>query len=181
MVTANNLKVVDLPTWLWKLPKLTWLALAGNDESGLNLGSGRDSSSGGSHDDGIPSVLWSDLLIQEKLGEGASGVIYKAIWSSSSPSSSSSSPSSSSSSSSSSSGVNPSILSATDTKVDGMGIGVQVGVAPGIETEKEPLIVAVKLFKGGKTSDGLPEDEMKAAQAAGGHPCSFRGKYMTLL
>ena len=53
----------------------------------------------------------------------------------------------------------------------------ETGPGTGTETgaEQAQLIVAVKLFKGGKTSDGLPEDEMKAAQAAGGHPCSFRG------
>ena len=179
---------MDLPAWLWKLPKLTWLALAGNDESGLQLhrggahgdgsdsGSGSaggsassaggcDSSAGDSPDDGIPAVLWSDLLIQEKLGEGASGVIYKAIWSSCN--------------------VAPITLgSATmDTKIPGSGLGqgagpgsVGAGTGQQLGEEKAPLEVAVKLFKGGKTSDGLPEDEMKAAQAAGGHPCSFQGR-----
>ena len=175
--------------WLWKLPKLTWLALAGNDESGLCLhsssgddsgsssggGSGDDSSGSGSggKDDGIPAVSWSDLLIQEKLGEGASGVIYKASWSSSS----------------SSSGIAQAVFPTTDNIIDGMVIGVEVGVGQEVEqglvprprveqrvcSERDPLVVAVKLFKGGKTSDGLPEDEMKAAQAAGGHPCSFQG------
>jgi len=38
------------------------------------------------------------------------------------------------------------------------------------ETDKAPQPVAVKVFKGALTSDGLPEDEMQACMAAGPHP-----------
>ena len=38
------------------------------------------------------------------------------------------------------------------------------------EDSPSPRDVAVKLFKGGITSDGLPEDEIAASVAAGGHP-----------
>ena len=132
-IAANDLHVAELPTWLWRLPKLSWLALAGNDDAG---GRGAAVAVAGEAAAGIPSVAWTDLDVREKLGEGASGVIYKAAWRGGDASSSFASSSAS---------------------------------GEGLHQE-----VAVKLFKGGKTSDGLPEDEMKAAQAAGDHPCSFR-------
>eukprot|EP00596_Hydrurales_sp_CCMP1899_P000911 CAMPEP_0119040664 /NCGR_PEP_ID=MMETSP1177-20130426/10679_1 /TAXON_ID=2985 /ORGANISM="Ochromonas sp, Strain CCMP1899" /LENGTH=311 /DNA_ID=CAMNT_0007005959 /DNA_START=812 /DNA_END=1744 /DNA_ORIENTATION=- len=70
---------------------------------------------------GVHLINWEDLEILEKLGEGASGIIYKAKY----------------------------MRHSTDD------------------------YLAVKLFKSGKTSDGLPEDEMKASEAAGNHPNSF--------
>lgn len=30
-LAANKLKLLSLPSWFWNLPKLSWLALAGND------------------------------------------------------------------------------------------------------------------------------------------------------
>ncbi|NDC41745.1 MAG: hypothetical protein EBZ77_09380 [Chitinophagia bacterium] len=66
--------------------------------------------------DSTPPVAWQQLELQEVLGQGASGVIYKAHW------------------------------------------------LPQKKT------VALKVFKGAVTSDGLPEDERDTFIAAGAHP-----------
>ncbi len=105
-IAANQLNV--LPEWILTMPKLSWLAFSGNpfcttiqaDTTGLEL------------------IDWADLSIDVKLGEGASGIIWKAIWN------------------------------------NGM----------------SQLPVAVKIFKGDVTSDGLPDDEMNACILAGAHP-----------
>lgn len=103
-IAANRL--TQLPDWLFSLPRLSWLAYAGNPFC-----------------ENLPSVAvdrvdWAKLTLGEKLGEGASGVIHRADW--------------------------------------------QAGEAT------QP--VAVKLFKGALTSDGLPQSEMHACLAAGEHP-----------
>jgi len=99
-ISANRLE--RLPDWLWRLPRLSWLALAGNPLCRTPK-------------DAVPTVAWSDLALAEVLGEGASGVISRAVLA---------------------------------------GAGE----------------VAVKVFKGSVTSDGLPADEMAASLAAGSHP-----------
>lgn len=103
-IAANRL--TQLPDWLFALPRLSWLAYAGNPFC-----------------ENLPAVAvdridWAKLTLGEKLGEGASGVIHRADW--------------------------------------------QAGEAT------QP--VAVKLFKGALTSDGLPHSEMHACLAAGEHP-----------
>ncbi|MBN3800217.1 protein kinase, partial [Burkholderia sp. Ac-20392] len=67
----------------------------------------------------VADVDWASLACEQKLGEGASGVIYRAQW-----------------------------------RADG----------------HAPRAVAVKLFKGAVTSDGLPDCEMAACLHAGRHP-----------
>ncbi len=195
-IAANNLRIRSLPGWLWRLPKLSWLALAGNDETGVRgcassvdtcsssgggggnvsgsgsgSGSGSDdnkllrdsggSGSGSGSGAGIPVVQWSDLVVHEKLGEGASGVIYKASWRRTEAGASNED------------AVTGTVTGTTVTATDASADAVTVIHAEAY-AEAHTETVAVKLFKGGKTSDGLPEDEMKAAQAAGGHPCSFQ-------
>lgn len=100
-LAANRFET--LPDWLLELPKLAWLALAGNPlcrETRIDAA----------------AIDWSDLELHEKLGEGASGVIHRA------------------------------------TRL----------------SDARPL--AVKLFKGAMTSDGLPDSERAACLAAGPHP-----------
>ncbi|MFX8199692.1 hypothetical protein ABTL12_20730, partial [Acinetobacter baumannii] len=63
----------------------------------------------------VAAIDWDDLVLGEKLGEGASGVIHAASWT--------------------------------------------------VEEGSQP--VAVKLFKGAVTSDGLPERERAACIMAG--------------
>ncbi|MEN9659685.1 MAG: hypothetical protein RL571_3150 [Pseudomonadota bacterium] len=103
-IAANQLQA--LPDWLFTLPKLAWLAFAGNPF--CKAPPTRSSQ----------LVDWQDLQIAEQLWEGASGLIYKARW--------------------------------------------QAGGAN--------QDVALKLFKGALTSDGLPQCEMAASLAAGKHP-----------
>lgn len=103
-ISANRL--TQLPGWLLAMPKLSWLAFSGNL---FNI------------KPAIPSIHvvdWNTLQINTLLGEGASGVIYKA----------------------------------------------------NLQTGSDQHEVAVKLFKGAVTSDGLPEDEMDTCVTAGEHP-----------
>ncbi|PKO40127.1 MAG: protein kinase [Betaproteobacteria bacterium HGW-Betaproteobacteria-6] len=104
-IAANQLDT--LPDWLLTLPKLSWLAYAGNPFC-----------QGGAVQSGIAPIHWDDLQVSHQLGEGASGVIHHAEWRSAG------------------------------------------GTQP----------VALKLFKGAMTSDGLPLNEMNACITAGTHP-----------
>jgi hypothetical protein len=71
-LSANRLQA--LPNWLFTLPRLSWLAYAGNpfcsefrqrDLSTLQT---------------LPEIDWADLTLGEILGQGASGVISKGYW-----------------------------------------------------------------------------------------------------
>ncbi len=105
-LSAN--RFTGLPPWLMRLPRLAWLAYAGNEfdpppEAAASA-----------------VIDWRDLSPEAMLGEGASGLVHRALWQ-----------------------------------------------PPG---ESGPRLVALKLFKGQMTSDGLPECEMAACLAAGAHP-----------
>lgn len=107
-ISAN--RFASLPEWLLDLPRLAWLAYAGNPCSA-------EIETATLAQNPIASIAWDKLQIWHKLGEGASGVIHQALWSE--------------------------------------GAGEQV---------------AVKLFKGALTSDGLPHSEMSSCISAGAHP-----------
>ncbi|MFB3303173.1 protein kinase [Pseudomonas sp. AMR01] len=67
---ASN-RLTHLPEWLLTMPSLTWLAYAGNPvEMAVAVAA----------DDTTPDIHWSELVLGEVLGEGASGVIRKALW-----------------------------------------------------------------------------------------------------
>jgi hypothetical protein len=105
-IAAN--RFTALPDCLLSLPRLSWLAYAGNpftEARELAALSGA----------GTAGVAWPRLQLAQQLGEGASGVIYRARL---------------------------------DDAED----------------------VAVKVFKGAMTSDGLPRSEMAACVGAGAHP-----------
>ena len=108
-LAANRLET--LPGWVLSMPSLAWLAVGGNPV--FHTLSHR------LHRADIPQIPWENLCMHRVLGEGASGVIHKATWTSS---------------------------------------------------EQLSTEVAVKLFKGSITSDGLPDSEMAATLAAAGHP-----------
>ena len=105
-IAANQL--AELPAWLLALPRLSWLAYAGNPCGAAAEAAARHP---------IVPIPWPDLALGQQLGEGASGIIYRAQW----------------------------------QRVTGA---------------KE---VAVKVFKGAVTSDGLPHSEMLACIGAGRH------------
>ena len=109
-IAANQL--TELPAWLLALPRLSWLAYAGNP-----FASAAEAAVVARHP--IAGVPWAQLRLEQQLGEGASGIIYRAGW--------------------------------------------HRGAAV-------PTEVAVKLFKGAVTSDGLPHSEMLACISAGRHP-----------
>jgi len=65
-LAANRLE--SLPNWLFTLPRLSWLAYAGNPFCIANLSPT------------VPTISWADLTLSDTLGEGASGVISKGLW-----------------------------------------------------------------------------------------------------
>jgi hypothetical protein len=70
-ISANRL--TELPQWLLSLPRLGWLACSGNPFCKSVLLKNE-----------LPEIGFSDLALLETLGEGASGVISKATWASTS-------------------------------------------------------------------------------------------------
>ncbi|TNC98458.1 MAG: Serine/threonine-protein kinase-like domain [Gallionellaceae bacterium] len=108
-IAANRFE--HLPDWLLGLPRLAWLAYAGNPFSDAIE---KEAMAGLT----VEHVDWSSLDVQHVLGEGASGIIYRAHRT------------------------------------------TERGVHP----------VAVKVFKGAVTSDGLPRSEKSACMVAGEHP-----------
>lgn len=109
-IAANRFK--EIPDWVLSLPRLAWLAYAGNPYSNANEAAAMTRQP-------IKHIDWHSLDLEQSLGEGASGVIYRA-----------------------------------NRRLAGT-----------------VLPVAVKVFKGSVTSDGLPRSEKSAALAAGEHPC----------
>ncbi|TWX59548.1 leucine-rich repeat-containing protein kinase family protein [Colwellia hornerae] len=67
-LSANQLTM--LPDWLFQLPSLAWLAFSGNKLAN-NIQPVTDQ---------MPSISPQDFQLKQKLGEGASGVIYQAAW-----------------------------------------------------------------------------------------------------
>ena len=66
-ISANQL--TECPDQLLALPKLAWLAFSGNPftYSDIDIQS-------------VPNVAYSSFALQNVLGQGASGVISKAVW-----------------------------------------------------------------------------------------------------
>ena len=74
-LSANALTV--LPDWLFQLPKLSWLAIDGNPLSSEQSNLDRADTSSLAM---IPRVALADIELLEVIGQGASGVIYRAKW-----------------------------------------------------------------------------------------------------
>lgn len=111
-IAAN--RFTSLPPWLLALPRLAWLAFAGNPLSESAEAAAQAATP-------LARIDWAHVQLGHRLGEGASGVIHRALWQRGSPA-------------------------------------------------DRPEPVAVKLFKGALTSDGLPRHEMAACISAGPHP-----------
>jgi serine/threonine protein kinase len=121
LVRLSSNSFPSLPDWFLKLPNLTWLAASGNPavlpaapmSPVLEESDGDDK--GYNSDGAIQRIPASQLTIREVLGEGASGVVYKADWK-----------------------------------------------QQGDDEELSQVVqVAIKVFKGEMTSDGLPMDELR--------------------
>ncbi len=69
-IASNQLD--GLPDWLLSLPRLTWLAYAGNPFCAQQEDALAHTPSA--------AIRWNALTLRDKLGEGASGVIYRADW-----------------------------------------------------------------------------------------------------
>jgi hypothetical protein len=65
-IAANQL--TELPEWLLSLPSLCWLAYAGNPLETEAVF------------EATAQIPWSQLHLEQLLGEGASGVIHRATW-----------------------------------------------------------------------------------------------------
>jgi hypothetical protein len=65
-LAANRLE--SLPHWLFTLPRLSWLAYAGNPGCVDTV----------SPD--VPEISWAELTLLNTLGEGASGIISQGLW-----------------------------------------------------------------------------------------------------
>ncbi|KGJ97537.1 leucine-rich repeat-containing protein kinase family protein [Colwellia psychrerythraea] len=70
-ISANNL--TECPEQLLNLPKLAWLAFAGNPFSKVKVDTENKVKS-------VPELSSTDYTLENVLGQGASGVIYKAHW-----------------------------------------------------------------------------------------------------
>ncbi|OLF53134.1 leucine-rich repeat-containing protein kinase family protein [Pseudomonas chlororaphis] len=68
-LAANRLG--ELPAFLLRLPRLTWLAYAGNP---------LESEADAVALESVATIPWAELELQQRLGEGASGVIHQAGW-----------------------------------------------------------------------------------------------------
>ncbi|WP_198919113.1 leucine-rich repeat-containing protein kinase family protein [Pseudomonas chlororaphis] len=68
-IAANRLSA--LPAFLLGLPRLTWLAYAGNP---------LESEADAAALESVAQIPWAELELQQRLGEGASGVIHQARW-----------------------------------------------------------------------------------------------------
>jgi hypothetical protein len=109
LLRASVNRLDRVPGWLTELPRLAWLALAGN---ALGWAFAEDFA----EEVPLPEVPWTSLTLGPLLGEGASGHINR------------------------------------------------------VQAAGWPQPLALKLFKGAVTSDGLPQDEMAACLAAGQYP-----------
>lgn len=69
-LAANQLS--ELPEWLVRLPRLSWLAYAANPLCDDTRAPGAA--------EHAQHIDWSQLELGQRLGEGASGVIYQALW-----------------------------------------------------------------------------------------------------
>ncbi|MDX8388755.1 MAG: leucine-rich repeat-containing protein kinase family protein [Ghiorsea sp.] len=66
-LSANQL--ATLPEWLVTLPRLSWLAFAGNPCCPSQVS-----------EQNMNEIHWDELQISHELGSGASGIISKALW-----------------------------------------------------------------------------------------------------
>lgn len=67
-IAVNNLQ--ELPSWIFELPKLAWMAYSCNQFEAAFRAKPTSNKRN--------PINWTDLSIEKILGEGASGIVYKA-------------------------------------------------------------------------------------------------------
>ena len=67
LIRLSSNAFTEFPEWLWTLPKLSWVAFAGNIKSAAE------------EEEKPISINYNELEVKEKLGEGASGEVYRAV------------------------------------------------------------------------------------------------------
>ena len=75
-IAANRLR--SLPDWIFTLPRLTWLAYAGNPF--CKIDTRYDAASIKATTEELRAIASTELQQGEILGQGASGIIYKGQW-----------------------------------------------------------------------------------------------------
>ncbi|WP_144209336.1 leucine-rich repeat-containing protein kinase family protein [Shewanella donghaensis] len=76
-VSAN--KLTEIPQWLFDMPKLAWLAFSGNPATETRLSNTKLSNAKLSEAN-FSQTTMAQLQLGDQLGQGASGVIYQALW-----------------------------------------------------------------------------------------------------
>ncbi|MFZ3017068.1 MAG: leucine-rich repeat-containing protein kinase family protein [Gallionella sp.] len=153
-IAANRFE--QLPDWLFDMPRLAWLACSGNPCSDRGEAEALEHLH-------IAEVEWHALTLQHKLGEGASGVIYRAHHHTNGH------------------GKYAPLDDETcharfplPNPLPQAGRAQRGGRSRANGSLREfhvnDELVAVKMFKGALTSDGLPRSEKAASIAAGAHP-----------
>lgn len=140
LLRLSGNRLTELPEWVLQLPKLSWLAYSGNPFQCINSTSNKCKeslklSANEEVDTSSKKILsnlidWNDITVHEQIGEGASGNVYKGIW------------------------KKRSAVKQTAS------IFRLVKSLKDQEAQHTDVSVALKMFKGDMTSDGLPEYEM---------------------
>ncbi len=130
-ISANNLK--EIPSFIFELPRLAWFAFASNPCLKEIVGNSS-----------LKFIDSNDIELVEKLGEGASGVVWSANISSESS------------------------TSAAKERTDSANkMNKKRKCSSNSSVKKDSVKAAIKIFKDSMTSDGLPGDEMKIMSIVG--------------
>lgn len=194
-IAANRLE--EFPAWLLAMPELAWLAFAGNPFCRAREQAALGESS-------IPALPWPSLEIGEQLGQGASGVIYRARMplvdeanasdASGATDAAGASEAADASDASEAAKASDAVDAPEAAKASDAADAADARIVTDTGQKTASIEIAVKLFKGAITSDGLPESEMAACFSAPrhahlipilgrvtGHPEQSQGMVMPLM
>lgn len=153
-----------LPPFLLRMPRLAWLACAGNPMDAAREQAALDG-------EGVRAIEWADLTLLRPLGEGASGVIHLAAWADGREGREGAALGAATSTGRPTAGRagqpdHHPVARATSGPRPEAGPRAQPDDPPAVPA---PRRVALKLFKAALTTDGLPRSEMAASLRAGRH------------
>jgi Leucine-rich repeat (LRR) protein len=132
-LSANDF--TSIPSWIFRLPKLSWLAFSGNPGVNLSFPSENCDYDPTASTNNLRDIDWSEIRLGRLLGEGASGRVFEGYW------------------------------LRTSSEMSGLGGGGHSSRATDLLEEK----LAIKIFKGDITSDGMPSDEVIILNRIGCH------------